>query len=151
MKPKKGAGALDIETLTKPQLRKYHKSICEYYMEHQWRKTLSHFALSPKQASLILRDVRADKANAKVKPKAKKGAAAKAKFLPKGKVTAKSRVVAKALLPSPALAKVGTGDTLALEWLLDYRARRGHGADTVDTLIADFVSSARRTPQDKLQ
>lgn len=77
----KGAGAQDTDEMTKSELKAYHKEICEFYGEHGWRTTLSHYSLSPGQAKGITEKTRAklDKAKEKEKAAKKKGKAAKTK------------------------------------------------------------------------
>jgi len=89
----KGAGAQDTDEMTKSELKAYHKEICEFYEEHGWRTTLSHYSLSPGQAKGITEKTRAklDKAKEKEKASKKKGKAAKAKTKEKAKAPKKKK------------------------------------------------------------
>lgn len=109
-KNKAGAGAQDTDEMTKTQLKAYHREICDFFLENGWRETLSHYALSPKQASTITEKVRAkkDKEEAKAKAQRKKAKAKKktAKKSTKGKAAAKR----KAKAPPKAKGKVTKAD-----------------------------------------
>ena len=86
-KKKKGAGAQDTDDMSKSELKAYHQEICDYYLEHGWRDTLSNYALSPAQAGEITEKVRKkkDKAEAEEKAKRKKAKGKKKEKAPKKK------------------------------------------------------------------
>ncbi len=102
-KKKKGAGAQDVDEMSKSELKAYHKEICDYYLENGWRDTLSHFLLSPTQAGEITGKVRAKKekeeAAAKKKRKGKKKKSSK-------KAPKKKKAKAKKEKPKKTKAKV---------------------------------------------
>lgn len=169
-KKKAGAGAKDTDEMTKTQLKAYHREICDFFLENGWRETLSHYQLSPKQASTITEKVRAKKdkeeakakaqrkkargkkktakksAKAKAAPKAKKKAAkktAKAKAAPKGRKKAVKRGRPKKLaaVPMPDIS-----DGAVLDYLLNYRNEK-HSMYRerigIDEIIIDLTSRVR--------
>jgi len=148
-KNNKGAGHQDVDEMTKTQLRAYHKEINEYYVEHGWRATLSHFALSPKQAGEITERTRQklEADEAKAKEAKKKARAAKAKeAAPKKKMKA-GPAAAKAKQAAPkkkATSKKASkfvpekGAATALHYLLEYRKKNSNVP--LDTVIADLAT-----------
>jgi len=162
-KNNKGAGHQDVDEMTKTQLRAYHKEINEYYVEHGWRATLSHFALSPKQAGEITERTRQklEADEAKAKEAKKKARAAKAKeAAPKKKAKAaeaKEAAPKKKMKAGPAAAKAKQaapkkkatskkaskfvpekGAATALHYLLEYRKKNSNVP--LDTVIADLAT-----------
>ncbi len=105
-KKKKGAGAQDTEEMSKSELKTYHKEICEFYLEHGWRDTLSNYRLSPAQAGEITVKVRAKKDKEEAEEKAtrkaerKKNKAAKKKGKP-GKKKPKAKKAPKKTKQAP--------------------------------------------------
>lgn len=109
-KKKKGAGAQDVDEMSKSELKAYHKEICDYYLENGWRDTLSNYLLSPAQCSEITGKVRAKKekeeATAKKKRKsAKKKASKKAPKKKKAKAKKEKPKKEKAEAPKKKPAK----------------------------------------------
>ena len=128
-KKKKGAGARDTDEMSKSELKAYHKEICDYYLEHGWRDTLSHFALSPAQAGEITEKVRAKKdkeeAAAKAARKKAKGGKKKApkKKAPKKKAP-KKKTKAKAPKKKPKAEKAPKKKTAAKKKPTKRRAKK---------------------------
>lgn len=166
-KKKAGAGAKDTDAMTKTQLKAYHREICDFFLENGWRETLSHYQLSPKQASTITEKVRAkkDKEEAKAKAQrkkakgkkkaAKKTAKAKAapKAPPKGKVTKEMKSAAKKKAKKRGSArKRGPGrkklaavpmpditDDAVLDYLLNYRSEKQKQGDYPQHIQIDEI------------
>lgn len=165
-KTKAGTGHQDIDAMTKTQIKAYYKEICEFYLENGWRDTLSHYALSPKQAKEITAKVRAkkDKAEAaekakrkqaKAKKKAAKAAAPKKKAAPKKAAAPKKKAAAKAETRKKT-ARKKPGKTLSipsnagpdevLDFLLNYRSSKKTNLDdfiTLDEVIIDLTTQVR--------
>lgn len=163
-KTKSGTGHQDIDAMTKAQLKDYHAEICAFYLEHGWRDTLSHYALSPKQAKEITAKVRAkkDKAEAaekakrkqaKAKKKSAKAAAPKKKAAPKKAATPKKKAADKAETRKKT-ARKKPGKTLSipsnagpdevLDFLLNYRGKNQSGPlVTLDQVIIDLATQVR--------
>jgi len=82
-----GAGHQDVDDMSKSEVKAYHKEINEFYVEHGWRTTLSHFLLSPIQAGEIVKKTREkmEKAAKADKDAKKKDRAAKKKAKPAAK------------------------------------------------------------------
>ena len=94
-KKKKGAGAKDVDDMSKSELKAYHKEIREFFLENGWRDTLSYFRLSPKQGSALI-DEKLRAKRKKLEKESKKAAAAEAKKkAPKKKAKAKPKSKAK--------------------------------------------------------
>ena len=160
-KTKSGAGHQDVDGMTKAQIKAYHKEICDFYLEHGWRDTLSQYALSPKQAKEITAKVRAkkDKAEAaekakrkqaKAKKKSVKAAAPKEKAAPK-KASAKKAAPKKAAPKARKSVKkaapkiVSSAEpTDVLDFLLSYRGKTQNGTPvTLDEVIIDLTTQVR--------
>jgi len=160
-KMKAGAGHQDIDEMTKTQVKAYYKEICDFYLENGWRDTLSHYALSPKQAKEITAKVRAkkDKEEAAAKAKRKKSKAAKGKAsTKKAKPAAKKKSTKK--LQTKAAPKAKTRRSKApkiksdlepaevLDFLLAYRNGSGgsHGNGQpvlLDDVIIELTTQVR--------
>jgi len=158
-----GTGHQDIDGMTKTQIKAYHAEICEFYLENGWRDTLSHYALSPKQAKEITAKVRAkkDKAEAaekakrkqeKAKKKSAKAAAPKKKAAPKKAAAPKKK---KAIVKKTARKKPGktlsipsnAGPDEVLDFLLNYRSSKSvtniDGFISLDEVIIDLTTQVR--------
>jgi len=171
-KKKAGAGAKDTDAMTKTQLKAYHREICDFFLENGWRETLSHYQLSPKQASTITEKVRAkkDKEEAKAKAqrkkaKGKKKAAKKTGKKRASKPTSKTKAAKKATTKSAApkakkrAKKRGPGrkklaavpmpditDDAVLDYLLNYRRKKHseyRARIDIDEIIIDLTSRVR--------
>lgn len=159
-KKKAGAGHQDVDGMTKAQIKAYYKEICDFYLEHGWRDTLSQYALSPKQAKEITAKVRAkkDKAEAaekakrkqaKAKKKSAKAAAPKKKAAPKkvsAKKTPKKKAAPKARKSVKKAPKIDSNaePTDVLDFLLSYRGKNQNGTPvTLDEVIIDLTTQVR--------
>ena len=95
----KGAGHQDTDDMSRTEVKAYHAEINEFYEEHGWRTTLSHFLLSPAQAGKIVAKTRARMEKEKAEEKAAKAkaraAGKKAKKAPKKPAKKKAPKAAK--------------------------------------------------------
>lgn len=145
-KKKKNKGAQDIAEMSKSELKVYHKEICEFFLDHGWKQTLSNFSLSPKQGSAII----SEKVRAKrklIEKESKKAEAAKAKAARKKapkKVKAPKKAANKAKNPAKrASKKVAAPSNIddALDFLLAYRSNSG--PVTLDEAIIELTLQSR--------
>lgn len=86
----------DTSTMTKTEIKEYHKQIREYYTKNGWRNTIGHYNLSPTAASDIISQKLRDeykKLSKENKKAAKKAAKPKAKTKVKSKAKPNGKAV----------------------------------------------------------
>lgn len=140
----------DTDGMSKTELKAHHKEINEYFEQNGWRDTLSHFSLSPKQASEITAKTRArmEKEAEKAKAAKKKAKAESKKEKAKApKKTSKKTTVKKRGRPKKsesAAVEEKHGDVnvaaVTLDYLLSYRVSN---SDSIDEVIVKLARQVR--------